>query len=673
MDFSQQLKNLARTANSSSRGQQVGSAGSSSGRQHNNGNSNSTGNYNNHNNYNTSRHHHNNQQGGSSRYHPYNNNSNHRRRHNNYNNYNGSNSSHFLTQAEEDFYLPKLIQAIPKYQPIPTLPKKGKKRHVAILFLTIDDLPFENLWRAFFDNYKNNAVHANSNNKIQNNSEETKNSNNDLKDNGDDLIMSFESSNLMVSVLCHAKFPERVRSPWLQNRLLVSNPVNQRFNKQNNNNNYHNRNNNYHNSSRHSNTRHDNTMNDDRVRYHTRRPEWGSVNITRAMIDLLEEALKIGTSRDRSTLSSSTTATSSTSASVSASVSSSTTGMNQDDRYSTARYISTSSHDQEDNSNNTIKNTIMGSTNSTTKSEKIPTVDRFIFASESCLPVVTLKEFELALFGPDDDNNDHIVTKNKMYSFNAVPRNQSLIQQDSNKERTQNDENNIGQYQPHEHYTGTIANKSWLKAYNKPNNGYARQLQWDAVKKAIPQESIYKADQWIALTRHHGWPIISLIDDAVKSVQQTNVRNDNNYGNNNNVKVSLWQCFSNVKASDEIYFPTAMALLGMFQNEDDQEKGDDSEMDKETSDSSRKEIASRRVTYCDWSENAKNPASFIINRQQDPDYKELKRRIIMARNEGCLFARKFTPGYNASLSDAINVTEWTRIIHDVTKGLLRTA
>ncbi len=649
MDFSQQLKNLARAANSNSRGQ---GGGSSSGRQPQGESQSRRGGSNNNSTNN--------------RYHPYNNsNSNHRRR-NQYGHHrdSSSNSSHFLTQAEEDFYLPKLIQAIPKYQPIPTLPKKGKKRHVAILFLTIDDLPFENLWRAFFDNYKhdtsvdinnisnNNVSAPNTDNK--NDSEETKNddSNNDLKDNDDDLVMSFESSNLMVSVLCHAKFPERVRSPWLQKRLLVSNPVHQRSNRQNNNNN---RNNNYHNNSRYSN----NTRHDDRVRYHTRRPEWGSVNITRAMIDLLEEALKIGTSRDRSTLSSSTTAAI-TSTSTSAS---STTGMNQDDRYSTARYISTTSHHDQ--------------VNATIKSEKIPTVDRFIFASESCLPVVTLREFELALFGPDDDNNDdHVVvtTKNKVHS---VPKNQSLIiQQDCNKEKTtQSDENNNVQYchQPHAHYTGTIANKSWLKAYNKPNNGYARQLQWDAVKKAIPQECIYKADQWIVLTRHHGWPIISLIDDAVKSVQHqtNNFRNDNN-----NVKVAFWQCFSNVKASDEIYFPTAMALLGMFQNnEDGQEKGDDSETDKEetSDDSSGKEIASRRVTYCDWSENAKNPASFIINRQQDPDYKELKRRIIMARKEGCLFARKFTSGYNASLRDLINITEWTRIIHDVTKGLLRTA
>ena len=246
----------------------------------------------------------------------------------------------------------------------------------------------------------------------------------------------------------------------------------------------------------------------------------------------------------------------------------------------------------------------------------------------------------------------------------------------------------IKNHHTHNHYTGEIANKSWVKAYNKPNNGYARQLQWDMTKKAIPRKYIHKADQWIALTRHHAWPIISLIDEAVKSVQQNYIKNDRHdrhhhdrHQHHHHLKVAMWHCFQSVKASDEIYFPTAMALLGILKTVDeDDDDGDGTNKDiknnttitnknaitdtDQTNNSTEEEIASKRVTYCDWSENAKNPACFMINKQQDSKFVELKKRISLARDEGCLFARKFTPGgYDEERK--ISVYEWAKIIHDM--------
>lgn len=656
MDFSKQLANLARAANSNSR-------------ENTNGNNNTNNSTNQppprrHNDYNS-------RDRGRHSYHPYNNRN--RRgggRHYNNNNYHNRGQ---LTQAELEFYLPKLIEAIPKYHPITTSRKKSKRRHVALLFLTIDDLPFEHVWRAFLKNYKlditeggkvntrgdmnnelktegevqNKGNTSSAENEVDEHKKETSSqTSTQIESTQNKIDPSLSNSNLLVSVLCHAKFPERVKSPWLQRRLLVSKAPN---NRHNNNNRRHSNNN-----SRYDNRRHDDDRNQ-HVRYHTRRPEWGSVDITRAMIDLLDEGLKIGKSKSN---------------------------CDNDERYSYARYMANDDNDTTFNqdfnnqsSNSSANPSSMYSPsrkNQNQNNESLPEVDRFIFVSESCLPIVTLQEMEMALFGPEETT-----TLNNIRDYISSPKRQRPNQ---DKEA----ENASTAKQCHEHYSGVHANKSWLNAYNKPNNGYARLLQWDATNKAVPKNCIYKADQWIVLTRKHAWPLISLIDDAVKSVQQAYSRNQSREGghhnssyqsHSNNIKVSLWQCFEHVKASDEIYFPTAMALLGILNtatDDDGGENGDGASRDKEpralkeANVSFEGEIAFKRVTYCDWSEKGKNPKSFIINKQKDSKYVELKNRILTAREEGCLIGRKFITGGNLfrSEEDTINVKDWIKIIQD---------
>ena len=117
------------------------------------------------------------------------------------------------------------------------------------------------------------------------------------------------------------------------------------------------------------------------------------------MIDLLEEAFRIGTSRDSSS-------------------------KIKDSRYSTKRYLSHTHSPSSINSDTTA------------------TVDRFIFLSETCLPVATLLETELALFGdlPTNTPNTTNANTNNTNNFNAYPD----------------------------------AHKSWINARNTPNNGYAR-------------------------------------------------------------------------------------------------------------------------------------------------------------------------------------------------------
>lgn len=128
---------------------------------------------------------------------------------------------------------------------------------------------------------------------------------------------------IQVKVWIHAKHPERVTSQWVRSRLL---PI-------------------------------------------SFRPEWGSVEITRAEIELLRTALEASTS-----------------------------------------------------------------------------TQRFLFASESCLPVLPLDAAADALFGSE-------------------PR-------------------------------------SWVNARPTPNNGYSNQQQFDPLLAAgMPRDRIWKADQWVALTR----------------------------------------------------------------------------------------------------------------------------------------------------------------------------
>ena len=89
-----------------------------------------------------------------------------------------------------------------------------------------------------------------------------------------------------------------------------------------------------------------------------------------------------------------------------------------------------------------------------------------------------------------------------------------------------------------------------------------------------------------------------------------------------------------------------------------------------------KEIVKRRITYCDWSMSAKNPASFEIDRNES--FQELKRVIRLAREEGCLFARKFTPPITktmttpgdpaeerSSASTGITGEEWLEIVKKI--------
>ncbi|KAL3764991.1 hypothetical protein ACHAW5_001841 [Stephanodiscus triporus] len=380
------------------------------------------------------------------------------------------------------------------------------RRHVALLFLTIDDLPHEHIWREWLTG---------------------------SDDDGDECVI--------VSVICHAKHPERIRSDWLRRRHLLRRE--------------------FASSSTAAAAGRGGGGGGGSTSFHTRRPEWGSVDIAKAMMDLLEEGLRIGDITE-----------------------------NVGDY---RRYLSTPSR--------TTTHVTTSGTDASVYDDDVPPppVDRFVFVSESCLPVTTLREFEMALFGPryapEDEDAGSVV---------------GMWNQPSSKE---------GQ-SPYD--------KSWIRARSTPNNGYARQLQWDAIRERdVPSRYVWKADQWVALTRTHAEAISSLTNGRYLDGR------------------SLWPAFRDVRALDEIYVPTALSILGVVRRPTGGEEigaDDDHDHDRRPLLRSNGEslagpgIRRRRVTYCDWSVGARNPASF-----GPAEWKEVASK---ARGEGCLFARKFVLG-----------------------------
>jgi Core-2/I-Branching enzyme len=145
---------------------------------------------------------------------------------------------------------------------------------------------------------------------------------------------------------------------------------------------------------------------------------------------------------------------------------------------------------------------------------------------------------------------------------------------------------------------------SIVNASDKPNNGFSRQMQFEKINHVVPLK--FKADQWMMISRLH----LELIMTKLPQ--------------------NFWECFRKCNASDELYFPTAMALLGI--------------LDAETSNSAPL-VERRRITYSDWTLSAKNPVTFQPS--------DLEKVVLEARKAGCIVARKFV---------GVSFSEWKLIV-----------
>lgn len=358
-------------------------------------------------------------------------------------------------------------------QPLPTPEEKSKEaKHIALLAITIDDLPYEHIWKSWL---------------------QTISPSDGKKD------------EYFVSLVCHAKFPDQMKSEWLRQRLLVQKPRLGRGNSYLD------------------------------PEFLTRKPEWGSIEITRAMLDLLEDAAKIGNENQK------------------------------DMRFATSRYLARrpAVSDEED------------------LEEIIPPVDQFLFISETCLPVCTAQEV-----------------------FEKV------------KDTT----------------------VSWVNARHRKDEGTPKNKyeddQFAGISRRIPGQFRWKADQWVLLSRNHASQILGMDRPHI------------------NVRHQLWQNFRNINASDEMYFPTTLAILGLLRyaadGEDTQKARTISHNEETRSATDRDDkvlkvpepvhlVLKKPVTYTDWTEGMRNPACFAKG------ITDFRRVAKLARDRGCLLARKFAP------------------------------
>jgi hypothetical protein len=413
---------------------------------------------------------------------------------------------------------------IPKgLPPPPTQEQKSKKaKHLALLVITIDDLPYEHIWKAWCQTLAAN------------------------KKNNDDCF---------ISLVCHAKYPKKVQSKWLRQRLLVHPPKLGRGN----------------------------SFLDPEFLSYT--PNWGSVDITHAMLDVLQNAMRIGHDNEK------------------------------DMRFAASRYLVRRPTIPLDATEEEMKDF-----------DKIPPVDQFLYVSETCIPVMTAQEV-----------------------FDKV--------QDT---------------------TVSWVNARHRKDEGTPQNAYEND-QFAGINRRIPGQFRWKADQWVLLCRDHASQIV-----------------DMDHPHNFPPKHQLWQSFRDINASDEMYFPTCLAVLGLLRiaadgedtqrsrsfqqsgggdersrsnsNAEDQQGRSNSSVADEKSRGSESSSAQpveqvvlkRPVTYTDWTEGMRNPATFV---KGITDFKRVAR---LARDKGCLLARKFAlyvaiPGMapeDQKVTGEITVEEW---------------
>lgn len=444
--------------------------------------------------------------------------------------------------------------------------------HLCLLAITIDDLPYENIWKHWAANSSSNG------------------------------------GGCYVSLVCHAKYPEKISSDWLRQRLLLQPPIRGRGK---------------------------NTLTD--PVYHSRRPEWGSPEITRAMIDLVKEGMKIYQKNPPPSTSSGTAANKDGTKITTTEELSVEELAEADLRFSTRRYVMARPHDRNGVSQEAGKEDV-GSVSHDNAYYYVPPVDKFIFISETCIPVQSLDECCRSLF-PIRTTTEKKEGDKEMELPDGGQSGKSSIERSSTT-------------------TTTFDNvTSWVNAFHRthpgiPKNKYESD-QFAEIDRTIPGQFRWKADQWLVLSRLHANAIIN-IDVRVKPHRQ------------------LWHYFARINASDEMYFPTTMALLGILEDDNNNKSmkqqhsttavaaantatitSPSTTEDSQTTELPKTAVASasestttnttitsvkvlrRPVTYTDWSEGMRNPTSYTGG------IRDFIKVAKLARQKGCVVARKF--------------------------------
>ena len=222
--------------------------------------------------------------------------------------------------------------------------------------------------------------------------------------------------------------------------------------------------------------------------------------------------------------------------------------------------------------------------------------------------------------------------------------------------------------------------KSWMRPKAKANNGYSQERQFNVLKGKVPLDCIVKADQWVLLNRVHAEGLLQLPSlihahsrdevDGRGRVMQGNVEGRERGGEEGDrerqdgraarsstsgsksgksdgydekfadSEKSLFALFGKVGASDEMFIPTCLALLGHVVVTPGARP--------HLSTAAGPAISLRPVTFCDWEDPpGKNPLTFHSLTQGIAAAKE-RDALRRAKDSGCIFFRKLKPDPHAS-------------------------
>lgn len=164
-------------------------------------------------------------------------------------------------------------------------------------------------------------------------------------------------------------------------------------------------------------------------------------------------------------------------------------------------------------------------------------------------------------------------------------------------------------------------NCSWVNYRGTANDGYAQQQQFDVLKNRIPDQCIYKADQWILLSRQHAKEIIHL-SEQISTIS------------------SVINIFKKVHASDEMFFPCLLSVLNLIPAKNSSKILSESEI----------KVHKKRITFCDWDGGQRNPETFPI----------LNKELLIKAN-GSLCLRKIKGRKNKFEQDKF-IKDWANLI-----------
>ena len=196
--------------------------------------------------------------------------------------------------------------------------------------------------------------------------------------------------------------------------------------------------------------------------------------------------------------------------------------------------------------------------------------------------------------------------------------------------------------------------KSWLHAWSQPQTGNEQHNQNAVDSGVIPRGDIWKSDQWVMLTRKHAEAVLALPTRVGAAVWPRSAVGSAAGGGGGgaappiptSATPALWPAFSAVFAADELYYATALSLLGfLFEpaGADDEDA-----------------VERRMLTYVDWPRprSGKSPRTYESLEQFVRGGSSGGSGLCEAQRLRCLFARKFPAG-------SVDLDEWCVLSADL--------